>query len=267
MGAVDDGAGSTVRSTDGTPIAVWRAGTGPPILLVHGSLSDHATFDPLIAELHDMACFAMDRRGFGSSGDGGDYSIEREFEDVAAVVDAIATRAEDLVTVLGHSYGAGCAMGGAGLTGNVRTLLLYEPGLGLAYQPGTIDAIEEKLATGRADDAIEMVLVDIVGVSPDELASFRSSPRWPVFVAGVPLVVREARVEHGWVYEPGMFDGITAPALFLAGSESPEPLREATERAAAAIGAPIRVLDGHGHLATRTDPALVAGIIRDRLSA
>jgi pimeloyl-ACP methyl ester carboxylesterase len=76
-------------------------------------------------------------------------------------------------------------------------------------------------------------------------------------------VPRECRAEDGWRYRPGAFDGIVAPTLMLAGSESPPVLREATDRAAAAIpGARVRMLHGHAHLAIRTDPALVAAAIR-----
>jgi pimeloyl-ACP methyl ester carboxylesterase len=66
-----------VKSGDGGSIAVWVEGEGPPLVLVHGSVSDHTMF-------------AMDRRGFGASRDDPNYSAEREFSDVAAVVDAVA---------------------------------------------------------------------------------------------------------------------------------------------------------------------------------
>ncbi|HWD46806.1 MAG TPA: alpha/beta hydrolase, partial [Actinomycetota bacterium] len=81
--------------------------------------------------------------------------------------------------------------------------------------------------------------------------------------AAGPTIPRECRTEHDWTYRPGQFAAITAPTLFLAGSESPPPLREATRQAAAAIpGSQIRTLHDHGHLAYRTDPAEVAAIIR-----
>ena len=70
-----------VQSSDGTPLAVWADGQGPPLVLVHGSLSDHTTFDPLVHELRDdLTTFSMDRRGFGASGDAAGYTIQREFE-------------------------------------------------------------------------------------------------------------------------------------------------------------------------------------------
>ena len=73
-----------VQSTDGTPIRVCIRGDGPPIALVHGSLRDHTIFEPLIARLQPgMTTYAIDRRGFGGSGDRDPYTIEQEFRDVA----------------------------------------------------------------------------------------------------------------------------------------------------------------------------------------
>lgn len=75
-------------------------------------------------------------------------------------------------------------------------------------------------------------------------------------------------MEDGWVYAPGRFDGITAPTLLLAGSESLPALTKATHEAAAAItGAQIRVLEGHAHFAHKTDPTMVSAIVRQFMSS
>ena len=234
------------------------------MVLVHGSMCDHTAFDPLVAELrHSMTTFSMDRRGFGASGDGPGYVIEREFEDVAAVVEDVAARAAGPVALWGHSYGAGCAMGGATLTGAVHHLLLYEPGLGIPYPAGAIEAVEAALAAGDAETALRLVLVGIVGMTDGEVASLRSGPRWPTMLASAGTVPRECRAEDGWTYRPGHFDGLSAPTLLLAGGESHPTLKEATDLALAAIpGARVEVLDGHAHLAYRSDPAMVAAVIR-----
>jgi pimeloyl-ACP methyl ester carboxylesterase len=253
-----------VRSADGTPIAVWVEGAGPPLVLVHGSLTDHTTFAPLLAALGDgLASFSMDRRGYGASGDAAGYAIEREFEDVAAVVEAVAARTGRPVTLFGHSYGAGTAMGGAALTGALGQLVLYELGLGTAYPPGSIAEIEAAVAAGDLEAALLAVLAGIVGLAPEEVAALRSGPRWPVLLAGVPAVPRECRAEDGWAYRPGRLDGISAPALLLTGTETPPLLKEGTDRAAAAIpGARVLALDGHAHLAHLTDPAMAAAVLR-----
>jgi pimeloyl-ACP methyl ester carboxylesterase len=257
-----------VRSVDGTPLAVWIEGSGPPLVLVHGSIADHTTFDSFVEALRDgWTTYALDRRGFGASGDAAVYSIERDFEDVAAVVDAVAARTGGPVALWGHSYGANCAMGGAARTSNVHHLVLYEPSLGLSYPPGSIEQIETALAAGNDEAAVTAVLVDILEMTDDEIDTFRSSPLWPTRLAAAHTVPRECRAEEGWIYQPGQFTTITVPTLFLTGSESVPVVTKATHVASAAIPhTQLRVLDGHGHFAHKTDPDMVAAIIGDFVS-
>jgi pimeloyl-ACP methyl ester carboxylesterase len=252
-----------VRSADGTSLAVWVHGQGPPLVLVHGSLRDHAIFEPFIEVLgKQVTTFAMDRRGFGASGDAGDYSIAKEFADVAAVVDEASNRTGQRVSLWGHSYGAGCALGAALATANLHRLILYEPGLGLAYPPGWVDTQEAALAAGRTDEVVQAVLADILEMSGEEIAERRASPSWDTYRRAAPTVLREARVESGWAYEPGAFDRISVPALVLIGTETTPGLMKTTLQATAAIPrARTHVLGGHGHLACLTHPALVADIV------
>jgi pimeloyl-ACP methyl ester carboxylesterase len=234
--------------------------------LVHGGLNDHSTDRPFIDELRGgVTTFAMDRRGRGASGDAPEYAIEREFEDVAAVVDAVATRTGAPVTLWGHSYGADCAMGAATLSSNVGRLVLYEPGLGFASSDAVnaaIEAIEMAVAAGDMERAALVAYKEVVGLTDEEIAFVRSSPAWPARLAAVPVLPREVRAEIDWVYGPGQFDAITAPTVLLAGADSPPAQQDVTQRAAAAIpGARIRVLEGHSHIAHRVDPAMVAAVV------
>jgi pimeloyl-ACP methyl ester carboxylesterase len=254
-----------VQSPDGTSLAVWIDGEGPALVLVHGSPSEHSTFDPLVQQLRrDVTTYAMDRRGSGASGDTAPYAIEREFEDAAAVVDSVAARTGGPVALWGHSYGCNPAMGGAALTGNVHHLLLYEPSFGLRYPPGAIEAIERAVAAGEPERAIRAAFVDTGVMTDEDFEAFKTSPRWPKVIAAAPTLPRECRVEDAWAYRPGQFDGISAPSLLLTGSETDSDLSQCTQEAAAAIpNAEIRVLDGHAHFAYKTDPAMLAAIIRD----
>ena len=116
-----------VVSGDGTEIADWTSGEGPPLVLVHGAAADHTRWRPLLSYLESYATVhAIDRRGRGASGDGSDYDVAREFEDVAAVVDAVAQASGSAVDLYGHSFGGFCAFGGALLTANLGRLVLYE---------------------------------------------------------------------------------------------------------------------------------------------
>jgi len=252
-----------VTAADAVHVAVWVEGAGPALVMVHGSIADHTTFDPFVEVLGEQfTTYAMDRRGFGATADTDAYTIEVDFDDVAAVVDDVAERTGGPVVLWGHSYGANCAMGGAARTGNVSHLVLYEPSLGLAYPPGSVERVEAALAAGEHDTAIVAVLVDILELTADEIDAFRASPLWPRRVAAAPTIPRECRVEQDWVYRPGQFDTITATTLLLTGSDSVAEISRATRQAAAAIpGARVEVLDGHGHFAHRTDPALVTAVL------
>src|SRR5262245_33209218 len=127
MTTTSDSTLTRVVSRDGTQIAYWITGNGAPLVLVHGASADHTRWRPLLPFLEPHATVhAMDRRGRGASGDGADYDLTREFEDVVAVVDAVAKASGTTVDVYGHSHGGICAFGAAALTSNIRRLVLYE---------------------------------------------------------------------------------------------------------------------------------------------
>src|SRR5215471_17537852 len=113
-----------IWSKDGTTIAAWRSDVGAPLLLVHGTTADHTVWTPVrVALERHFSVWTLDRRGRGSSGDAAAYALERECEDIAAVIDAIG----GAVHVLGHSFGGICALEAALLTPNIGRLILYEP--------------------------------------------------------------------------------------------------------------------------------------------
>ena len=95
-----------VCTADGVEIAVWVDGRGPALVLVHGSIQDHTISTALVGALRaHFRTYAMDRAGFGASDDHAVYSLDQEFADVAAVVDAVAARAGRPVVLWGHSFG------------------------------------------------------------------------------------------------------------------------------------------------------------------
>lgn len=255
----------TVRSPDGVDLAVWVEGQGPPLVLVHGSIQDHTISAALVAELRtDFTTYAMDRRGFGASSDEPSYSLDLEFADVVAVVDEMAARTGAPVVLWGHSFGASCAMGAAALTDKVTHLVLYEPSLGLPYPTGWIDRVDQLVAGGDLETVIVMVLHDLLEFTDEQIEARRAEPEWAGRVAAAPTVAREARAEQDWTYEGSRMDRIAAPTLLLSGTESTPDIKQATAAARAAIsGARIRKLPGHAHIAHRTDPAMVAGIVRE----
>jgi pimeloyl-ACP methyl ester carboxylesterase len=249
----------TITSADGTRIAVWSSGQGPPLLLIHGATADHTTTWRLVRsslEEH-FTVHAVDRRGRGGSGDAEEYDLRREAEDVAAVVDSIGER----VRVLGHSYGALCALEAALLTPNVHQLVLYE-GVPLrgadAYPPGLIDRLDELLDAGDLDGVLTTMYRDLVGLPPAELELLRSqSDAWEVRLRNAPTLPREARTEQRYQFVAERFRSLETPTLLLVGGESPAREHENARTVALALSdARVALLPGQQHVAMYTAPDL-----------
>jgi pimeloyl-ACP methyl ester carboxylesterase len=182
------------------------------------------------------------------------------------VADAAASRTGQPVVLFGHSWGASCAFGAALHRPSLRALVLYEPSLGLRWPPGSIDRIESRLEVGDYEGALIGMLTDVVGLPEHEIADLRAAANWPERVAYAPTLAREARIEEGWEWPPDGFAGIGVPTVLLTGSETTGELAAVTSATAAAIpDARVRVLEGHGHMAVRFAPAVVAEALRDWL--
>jgi pimeloyl-ACP methyl ester carboxylesterase len=245
----------SVTSNDGTPIAYWRsAGDGPSLVLVHGAPADHSRWTPVLPALEErFTVCAVDRRGRGGSGDSGDYAIEREFEDVAAVVDSIGEPA----FLLGHSFGALCALEAALLTQNVRKLVLYEPPMDVTDEhfipPGVVDRLEALLGAGDRDGVVATMLREVAGVPPEAVEYMRSLPAWQPRVAAAHTIPRELRAQEAYRFDPERFGDLRVPTLLLIGGESPATY-EAAEKAVAEalLDSRIVVMAGQGHVAMDT---------------
>jgi pimeloyl-ACP methyl ester carboxylesterase len=249
-----------VISRDGTPIAYESTGTGPALVLVHGGISDRTYWWSVLPALAArFTVHAIDRRGRGESGDAEAYAIAREGEDVAAVVEAIPGP----VALLGHSYGGICALEAALLTDNLRTLVLYEPPLGVSFPPGFFGRLEAALAAGDRDRAIETMMAEVVGLSPAELTALRASPSWAALVSTAHTLPREVRAVEEYRFDPERFRRLTLPAVLLAGELSPEPLRVAGMALAqrALPHARVVTMPGVGHEAVETGPGVFTAAV------
>lgn len=259
-------ASTQVVSRDGTRIAVFVSGEGRPLVVVPGTTSDHTTWRLVLPFLEPQASVhAVDRRGRGASGDGPAYSLEREQEDVAAVVDAATAATGAPVDLLGHSYGGNVAFGAVALTDNVRKLVLYEgwPVPNIAHRttaPELMDHLESLLAQGEAEAALETFYRDVVKMPAEEVDSVKAGPTWPARVAAAHTIPRELRAFGEQPLAPEQAARLTVPVLLLVGGDSPEEIRADPEIVAKALpDARIRVLEGESHIAHLTAPSAFAG--------
>jgi pimeloyl-ACP methyl ester carboxylesterase len=254
----NDRSSVTVTSADGTRIACERGGRGPTLVLVHGALTDacHA-WDEVRAGLEEaFTVVSMDRRGHGASGDSQAYALDREVEDVLAVV-AVG---ESPAILVGHSFGAVCALEAARRAAGLQALVLYEGGPcdGRVMIPATaVDLIAGDLARGDRDAALSDTLLRVVQLSPRQVAHARRDPTWAEHLANVDAVARELGARRELTIDASELHDIRTPVLLLVGSRSPPAMQEAT--AALARGLPhahVVTLEGQGHSAMHSNPAL-----------
>jgi pimeloyl-ACP methyl ester carboxylesterase len=260
----------TITSTDRTPIAYWTSGDGPPLVLVHGATTDHHRWLGVLPLLEPhLTVHAIDRRGRGGSGDGPEYAVDREFEDVAAVVRAVADRTGGPVDLLGHSFGALCALGGARLAGDsLRRLVLYEPPVAVQPAPDLVGRLEALLAQERQDEALQLFFREEVRVPPEELAMLRGLPAWPARVAAAHTLPRELGAVVDFDPAPEWFRPVTVPALLLLGGDSPPPMAGSVELVRHHLSdARVEVMPGQQHVAMDTAPELFSKLVVAFLSA
>jgi pimeloyl-ACP methyl ester carboxylesterase len=248
----------TIASADGTAIAYDRTGSGPPLLRVHGGTSDHTSWHHLLPPFEEhFTVYLIDRRGRGASGDSDTYALEREFEDVAAVVDSI----DAPVSLVGHSFGALCSLGAALRTDNLRKLALYEPPLLIDGHQNhetpqeLLAEMESLVEEGKNEELLELFLIEVPKITPEELEELRTTPNWAAAVKSAPTNVREFEAVLDYEFDPTQFGGLTIPTLLLSGSESPPFLQAATDALADALpNCRQTVFDGEGHLAMNSAP-------------
>ena len=244
-----------VVSEDGTPIAVWRSGAGPPLVLIHGAAADHGRWAPVLPALEERyTVLAIDRRGRGQSGDADDYALEREYEDVAAVVEW----AGEAVNVLGHSHGGVCALEAALLTDRIGKLVLYEPPLGfLVSPPEVVQRLQALLDAGERDELLAYFMREVAGLPPEQIELLRSLPAWEGRLAAAHTIPREERVNREYAFDPDRFRELRVPTLFLEGGDSPDPFKAAGEALRTALpDCRVVVMAGQRHAAMDTGTEL-----------
>lgn len=253
-------------SSDGTPLAYWSSGTGPPLLLVHGAMSDHRRWRiPPLLEPH-RTVHAMDRRGRGRSGDAPEWSLDREVDDVLAVVRVVSDEG-GAVDLLGHSLGGLLALRAAARSAEVRRLVLYEPSVNEdPISPDLSAQVEVLLEDGRPDDAVDLVLREVVLMPEAEVAAMHALPSWPTRVAAAHTLPRELGASLTW--DPAEGARVSAPTLLLVGSDSPAFVKAGARLVADSVpDCTVVTIEGQQHIADQLVPDLFAGLVLDFLRA
>jgi pimeloyl-ACP methyl ester carboxylesterase len=248
-----DGRIEWVKSKDGTPIAVECGGAGPSLLIVHGGIGDHTRWKPLFPFFapHFRVC-AMDRRGHGMSGDSVEYALQREAEDVAAVVNS----QPNPIFLLGHSYGGVCALEATFLTDKISKLVLYEPPLQERNCSILATSMEGMIQKGQREQALVMFLQEIVMMSPNEVAAMKSRPSWARLIASVESQIRQIRALDEYRFDASRMSKLKVPTLILTGSrtESPDLKRAISVLMGCLPNPTLAVIEGQEHNAMDTVP-------------
>jgi len=241
---------NTVTSADGTAIAFDRFGDGPPVIMTVGAFNTRSTTEPLARALQEhFTVLNYDRRGRGDSGDTPPYAVDREIEDIAALIGGAGGSA----SVFGYSSGATLALQAAASGLPITKLVLYEPPFRTDdSHPGLPADFAGQLAglvaAGRRGDAVELYQTKAVGIPLDVVSQLRHAPFRPGLEAIAHTLAYDATIIGDLSLPAGLLATVTTPALVISGEQSPPFLRAAARAAAAALpSGRLHSLAGQGH--------------------
>ena len=264
---------NTVASKDGTSIAFDRSGKGPALILVGGAFQ-HRALDPSTARLAELlspnfTVFRYDRRGRGDSGDTAPYAVEREIEDV----DALIQDGGGTAFLFGMSSGAVLALDAAAHGLAVTKLALYEPPFIVDdSRPPLPDDYRERLtgllAMVRRGDAVELFMTEGVGVPAEAVAPMRDMPFWSGLEAVAHTLPYDAAIMgdtlSGSPLPAERWAGVTIPTLVADGDASPAWVRNAVAALVETLpDARRRTLEGQTH---EVDPEVLAPVVEEFLA-
>lgn len=256
----------TVTSKDGTTIAFERLGSGPPVVLVCGGSVDRTADAAIAQELaSDFTVLNYDRRGRGDSGDTLPYAIEREVEDIEAVIGAAGGSA----CLWGSSSGAVLVLIAAESGVPVTKLALWEPPFipeGVPRPPeDQVSQYETMIAEGRRGDAVEYFMTKVIGMPPEVVAGARTQPWWGATEALAHTLAYDARIMGDYSIPKDLAASVKVPTMVIAGGADFPWMRETAETLAAALpDGQVRVLEGQGH---DVDPGVLAPVLTEFFTA
>jgi pimeloyl-ACP methyl ester carboxylesterase len=246
-----------VTSKDGTPIAFDQSGEGEPVILVAGALGVRS--HPMTTHLAELLAphftvLNYDRRGRGDSGDTAPYAVQREVEDIEALIDEAGGSA----FLYGISSGAVLALEAASrLPSKVKKLAMYEPPFFVddSRAPLAKDYVRhlnDLVSSGRRGDAVEYFMTEAVGVPAEFLGQMRNQPMWPEMETVAHTLAYDGAIMgdnvSGNPLPAGQWASATSPTLVMDGGASPQWLRKAAQAIAEVLPNPqYRTLEGQTH--------------------
>ena len=263
-----------VISADGTAISFDAWGDGQPLIMIDGATAHRAVsqISAQVGELlrDEFRVYAYDRRGRGDSGDTPPYAVQREIEDVAALIADAGSPA----ILCGFSSGAVLALDAAAAGLPVSRLALFEPpfvidGSRPPLPSGYVERLDEAVAAGRRGDAVELFLTGAVGMPAEMAAGMRQSPFWPALEAVAHTISYDGRIMgatmSGAPLPTGRWAGVSVPALVMYGRGT-EPWLITAARALAGLlpTASLRPVDGAQHSVAAD---VLAPVLREFASA
>jgi pimeloyl-ACP methyl ester carboxylesterase len=246
-----------VTSADGTDIAIDRTGSGPPVILVCGGSVDRMSNTGLAEQLAPhFTVLNYDRRGRGDSGDTPPYAVQREIEDVDAVVGAAGGSA----FLYGTSSGAALAMEAAIRLDAITKLALWEPPFlpeGAPKPPAdTAQTFTDLVEAGRRGDAVEFFMAKVVGLPPEFVQGARQAPFWAQTEALAHTLAYDATVMGDYSIPTDKASSVKVPTIVIAGGADFPWMPETAQTLAAAMpDGQYRRLEGQGH---DVDPTVLA---------
>lgn len=237
------------KSDDGTRIAYETVGTGPPVILVDGAMC-HRSMRPLASLLStQFTVCSYDRRGRGESGDTLPYAIQREIEDLEALIEELGGSAY----VYGISSGAVLTIKAAVFLGNkIKKLALYEPPFTLdkagreAAQAYT-QSLNERLSNARYGEAVEQFM-KYAGMPSEAIAGMRQSPMWPAVEAIAPTLAYDNAIMGDSTIPKSQVQEVPQSTLVMTGGNSPEGIQEVAHTLSSLIpSSRLHILENQTH--------------------
>ena len=252
----------TVTSRDGTTIAFDRMGDGPPVVLVSGGSVDRMSNAPLAEVLaKDFTVFNYDRRGRGPSGDTQPYAVQREIEDIDAVIGAAGGSA----FLYGPPSGAALALEAAAKLPGVTRLALWEPPYirdeNARPPKDTVQQYERMVAEGRRGDAVEYFMTQVVRMPPEFAGWARTQPWWAGQEAIAHTLAYDGRIMGDYSIPVERAAQVTVPTIVIAGDKSFPFMRETAQLLSEALpNGETRTLEGQEH---NVAPEALAPVLTD----